>query len=125
MTFNPKWIKSTEVIKRDGTNALTGDWNVGDKKKIILDFLQIQDVDGFTIIDETAVSVFHINGITGDVALKKGSAVNEISNNSSTDSTSSLLTSSAIHELILTGTSGSSGSSGNIWFKWKYWSIWY
>jgi len=42
-----------------------------------------------------------------------GVPINEISNDSATDSTSALLTAEAIHELNLAGTSGSSGTSGN------------
>jgi hypothetical protein len=34
MTFNPKWIKSTEVIKRDGQNSLTGDWILVIRRKL-------------------------------------------------------------------------------------------
>ena len=75
MTYNPKWAKKNIVVKRDGTNTLTGDWNVGDKKKIILDELRMQDSDGITITDTSGVSVFHIDNDTGTFTLKNGKVV--------------------------------------------------
>ena len=99
MTFNPKWIKSTEVVKRDGSNSLTNDWNIGDKQKIILDELRMQDADGFIISDTTGNILFYIDESAKTIKINKGSEVDEISNNSSTNETSSLLTASAIHDL--------------------------
>ena len=99
MTFNPKWIKSTEVVKRDGSNSLTNDWNIGDKQKIILDELRIQDSDGFVISDTTGNILFYIDESAKTIKFNKGSEVDEISNNSATNGTSSLLTASAIHDL--------------------------
>ena len=32
MSYNPKWVKGTEVVKRDGSNALTDDWDIGDTR---------------------------------------------------------------------------------------------
>ena len=115
MTFNPKWIKSTEVVKRDGSNSLTNDWNIGDKKKIILDELRIQDSDGFIISDTTGNILFFIDELSKTIKFNKGIGVDEISNNSITDSNSSILTASAIHALHNINKNGRfSLSNGNI-----------
>jgi hypothetical protein len=82
MTFDPKWIRKDLVVKRDGTNPLTGDWEVGDNKKIILDSLQMQDHDGFKITDTSSIAVFTITD-AGVTSLKHGVAVNEFSTDSS------------------------------------------
>jgi len=75
--------------------------------------------DSYIIIDQTADSV-----VVGDdsllamtitnegLALEIGSRVNEISNDSTTNTSTSLLTAEAIHVLNIAGTSGTSGSSG-------------
>ncbi|MFW9871745.1 MAG: hypothetical protein ACFFG0_01500 [Candidatus Thorarchaeota archaeon] len=80
MTFNPKWINGDKVVKRDGSNPLSDDWNIGDKRGIILDTLKIQDEDGFTIVDSTGMVVAHIEDEDGLLLLKYGSGkVNKIS----------------------------------------------
>ena len=79
MTFNPKWIRSPEVVKRDGSNTLTSDWDIGDKRKLILDELRIQDTDGFVISDTTGNTVVHIDDIEGKLTLKYGTGVSEFS----------------------------------------------
>jgi hypothetical protein len=35
MSYDPKWIRDDAVVKRDGTNDLTGDWDVGISQRII------------------------------------------------------------------------------------------
>ena len=79
MTFNPKWIRSPEVVKRDGSNTLTSDWDIGDKRKLILDELRIQDTDGLVISTNTGNTVVHIDDIEGKLTLKYGTGVSEFS----------------------------------------------
>jgi hypothetical protein len=78
MTYNPKWIKGNEVVKRDGSNELTNDWDIGDKRKLILDELRIQDQDGFTISDTTGNPVVQVDD-DGTFSLKNGTGINEFS----------------------------------------------
>ena len=96
MAYNPKWIKSTEVVKRDGTNTLLADWNIGDKRKIILDELRIQDSDGLTISDSTGISLVYVN----EEKIRVGRSDEA---NITIDTTTSNITISAL---------GSQGSSG-------------
>ena len=43
MSYDPKWIRDDAVVKRDGTNDLTGDWDIGNQRKIILDEFNLRD----------------------------------------------------------------------------------
>ena len=61
MSYNPKWVKGTEVVKRDGSNALTDDWDIGDTRRIILDELRIRDDTGLLVTDTTGNLVADFN----------------------------------------------------------------
>ena len=100
MTYNPTWIKGTEVVKRDGSNTLFNDWDVGDKKRIIIDELRMKDSDGFVISDSTGTPALSIENVEGKLSLRTGVGVNEISNDSTSSLTTQLLTAYAIHQIV-------------------------
>lgn len=103
MTYNPKWVKENEVVKRDGSNPLSGEWNIGDKQRIILDELRIQDSDGLTISDTTGVVVVHIEDEDGRVSLKYGDGkVNKITDDETLaeGSENSIVTERAIKQYV-------------------------
>jgi len=119
MTYNPNWVKEDEVIKRNGSTPLSDEWNIGDKQRIVLDELRIQDSDGFTISDTTGIPVVHVEDISGRVSLKYGDGrVNEFSVDGTLagDSDTAVPTEKAVKTYVdnsgSSGTSGISGSSG-------------
>lgn len=117
MTYNPKWTKSNEVIKRDGSTPLSGDWDIGDKQRIVLDELRMQDSDGFTISDTTGDVAVHVEDESGRVSLRHGDArVNEFSTDETFSGNSDKIipTEKAIKTYVdsIAGTSGTSGMSG-------------
>ena len=83
MSYDPKWVRDDAVVKRDGTNDLTGDWDIGNQRKIVLDELQIRDASGLTISDTTANILVSVDNQTGLFSLKNGVGVNEFSTDSS------------------------------------------
>lgn len=83
MSYNPKWIRDDAVVKRDGTNELTDDWDIGNERRIVLDELRIRDTSGLTISDTTANPLLTIENETGLLSLKYGNGVNEFSTNTS------------------------------------------
>lgn len=120
MTFDPRWTKSNEVIRRDGSTPLSDEWDIGDKQRIVLDELRIQDSDGFTISDTTGIPVVHVEDISGRVSLKYGDGrVNEFSVDGALtgDSDTAVPTEKAVKTYVdnsvLAGTSGTSGISGS------------
>ena len=72
MSYDPKWVRDDAVVKRDGTNDLTGDWDIGNQRKIILDELQMRDASGLTISDTTANILVSVDNQTGLFSLKNG-----------------------------------------------------
>ena len=79
MSYDPKWIRDDAVVKRDGTNDLTGDWDIGNQRKIILDELQMRDASGLTISDTTANVLVSIDNQTGLFSLRTGIGINKFS----------------------------------------------
>ena len=79
MSYDPKWIRDDAVVKRDGTNDLTGDWDIGNQRKLILEELQIRDASGLTIADTTSNILVSVDNQTGLFSLKLGSGINEFS----------------------------------------------
>jgi len=70
MSYDPSLVRGTAVVKRDGTNDLTGDWDIGNQRKIILDELQMRDASGLTISDTTANILVSVDNQTGLFSLK-------------------------------------------------------
>jgi len=118
MAYDPKWIRDDAVVKRDGTNDLTGNWDVGDEKKIILDELQIRDTSGLKVTDTTGNVVANITD-NGLFSLSNGVGVDEFSTDTTLikNSDNVIPTEKAIKtyvdNAVVTGTSGTSGSSGS------------
>ena len=79
MSYDPKWVRDDAVVKRDGTNDLTGDWDIGNSRKIILDELQMRDASGLTISDTTANILVSIDNQTGLFSLRTGAGINKFS----------------------------------------------
>ena len=82
MAYDPKWIRDDDAVKRDGTNDLTGDWDIGDARKILLDELRIRDTSGLTVSDTTGNVVANITN-NGLLSLGSGVGVNEFSSDTS------------------------------------------
>jgi len=103
MTFNPKWINEDKVVKRDGSNSLTDEWDIGDKQRIVLDAIKIEDEDGFTIVDSTGGFVANFEDKTGKLTLKYGDGkVNKISDDEEfiESSANSIVTERAIKQYV-------------------------
>jgi hypothetical protein len=79
MSYDPSLVRGSAVVKRDGTNDLTGDWDIGNQRKIILDELQMRDASGLTISDTTANILVSVDNQTGLFSLKEGSGINAFS----------------------------------------------
>lgn len=79
MSYDPKWIRDDAVVKRDGTNDLTGDWDIGNQRRIVLEELQIRDASGLTISDTTANILVSVDNQTGLLSLRYGGGINEFS----------------------------------------------
>lgn len=79
MSYDPKWIRDDAVVKRDGTNDLTGDWDIGNQRKIILEELQMRDASGLTIADTTSNILVSVDNQTGLFSLQIGTGINEFS----------------------------------------------
>lgn len=82
MTYDPKLIRDDEVVKRDGTNSLTDDWDVGDGRTVLLDEIQIRDTSGLSVSDTTGNVVAKITD-EGNFSLKDGVGVSEFSSDTS------------------------------------------
>jgi len=79
MTYDPRWVRDTAVVKRDGTNALTGDWDIGNQRSIILEELQMRDASGLTISDTTANILVSLDNQTGLFSLRQGTGIHKFS----------------------------------------------
>jgi len=109
MAYDPKLIRDDAVVKRDGANILTDDWDIGDERRIILDELRIRDNSGFTITDTTGNTVAHITDSEGLFSLKQGIGIDEFSTDGTLtgDSDNAVSTEKAVKTYVDTHTTDS------------------
>jgi len=65
MAYDPKWIREDKVVKRDGENTLTDNWDVGEDKKIVLNKLQTRDDNIILVTDSTNNTIINIDQTNG------------------------------------------------------------
>ena len=118
MSYDPKWIRDDAVVKRDGTNDLTGDWDIGNQIRIVLDELQMRDASGLTISDTTGNILVSIDNQTGLFSLKQGTGINAFSTDTSLAANSDFVvpTQSAIKTYVDVSIAASSGSPESIFY---------
>jgi len=79
MSYDPKWIRGDLVVRRDGTNDLTGDWDIGDSRIIILEQLRIRSGSSFYISDSSgSITLLDLTD-TGILSLKDGVGISGFS----------------------------------------------
>ena len=66
----------TAYIKKDGSVALTSDWDIGDGRKILADEIRARDGDGLKLYDDGGNGIFVDDG--GKVGIGTTSPVNQL-----------------------------------------------